>query len=112
MRSGMTKTLRAASANSICLNGCLSTIWKRLSSSAFMATVMPAMVWPNGSFCDQRLSEATASAARTGVPSWNSSPSRSVIVQVRSSAETSARSAICGCGTRLLSMANSVSQTM
>ena len=38
---------------------------------------------PKVSTWTQRLSEATQSAAVTGALSWNFSPSRSVIVQVR-----------------------------
>ena len=45
-------------------------------------------VWPIASRFIQRCSEATQSRASTGVPSWNSSPSRSRIVQRRPSFST------------------------
>jgi hypothetical protein len=104
--------LREASENNIVRNGCLRMIWKRLSSIALISLVIAAIVWPIGSFCDQRLTDATASRASTGTLSWKISPSRSVIVHVNSSDETSARSAACGRGARLWSSENSVSQTM
>ena len=108
----MTNTLRAPSANSICRNGLVSVIWNRLSSSAAICAVSAAMVWPNGSFLDQRRTEATASLARTGWPSWNVCPSRRVNTQVSPSGETSARSTACGCGTKFWSIPNNVSHTM
>ncbi len=57
----------------------------------------------------QRSIEAMQSAERTGAPSWNFSPSRSVNVYVSLSALTSVLSTICGCTWNFSSTANSTS---
>ena len=51
-----------------------------LSSVASRLAVRSMMTCPPASFCPHRSSEATASAAVTGAPSWKVSPSRSVKV--------------------------------
>ena len=71
---------------------------KRRSSSAVTSFTARCSTWPKVSRIAQRRMEATASSARTGSPSWKSSPSRSVIVQVRPSALTSWPRTICGRG--------------
>ena len=53
---------------------------------------------------DQRVTLATQSLARTGSPSWNLSPSRSLKVQVSPSAATSSLSTICRFACSVLSM--------
>jgi hypothetical protein len=111
-RSGWRKMLREPSENSMVRNGRFRTIWKRLSSTALTSLSMAAIVCPIGSFCIHRLTDATASRASTGTLSWKISPSRSVIVQVSSSDETSAPAAAWGCGARLWSSEYSVSHTM
>ncbi len=67
---------------------------------------------PNGSRLDQRLIEATQSAARTFSPSWNTSPSRSVMRQRSLSSESSWPAAICGWTTKASSRPKSWSQVM
>ncbi|CKS91924.1 Uncharacterised protein [Mycobacterium tuberculosis] len=60
----------------------------------------------------QRLMEATTSSLVTGLPSWNSRPSRSVKVQVLLSGDTFHLSTICGLMWPSRSVAKSVSYTM
>jgi hypothetical protein len=67
------------------------------------------IVWPIASRLPQRINEAAQSAAVTGLPSCQESPSRSTKVQVLPSDDVSHLSTICGCGLRLPSIANSVS---
>ena len=98
-----------ASAFSIMPNGSLSTIWKVRSSTAFISWVDLASRPPSASFSVQRLIEGTTSAEVTGVPSCHFSPSRSLKVQVSLSSLTVQLSTICGCGSNLPSIANSVS---
>jgi hypothetical protein len=62
--------------------------------------------WP------QRRMEATASSAVTAVPSWNSSPGRSLKIQLIRSGLDCQDSSICGRYSPLLSIATSVSKTM
>jgi len=52
--------------------------------------------WPIGLRFIQRFRLATQSAPRTGSPSWNFSPDRSVMVTVLPSSSVTAPSAICG----------------
>ena len=59
---------------------------------------MAFSIIPMGSRADQRAMLATASLARTGSPSWNFSPGRSVKVQVSPSSETLSLSTIWRCG--------------
>ena len=89
--------------------GALSWIWKVLGSIAFTSATLANSIWPSGSRTAQRLSEGTTSSDVTGVPSWNSSPSRRVKVQVSLSSEVVHLSTICGLISRLPSVANSVS---
>ena len=65
----------------------------------------------NVSRTPQRLIDATTSRPRTGVLSWNFSPSRRVMVQSFASASTTTPSAICGCACICSSMPNSVSNS-
>ena len=76
--------------------GALSRIWKVLGSTAFISLTLVHSIWPSGSRTAQRLSEGTTSSDVTGVPSWNSSPSRRVKVQVSLSSDTVHLSTICG----------------
>ncbi|CPK97143.1 Uncharacterised protein [Bordetella pertussis] len=58
--------------------GCSSTISNVLSSLAVISLAAAIMRKPVRSRCAQRLIDATQSAAVTGLPSWNFSPSRKV----------------------------------
>ena len=89
--------------------GALSWIWKVLGSIAFTSATLVHSSWPIGVRTAQRLSEGMTSSDVTGVPSWNSSPSRRVKVQVSLSSEVVHLSTICGLTSRLPSSANSVS---
>src|SRR6266699_1199896 len=83
MRSGMMKgTLDEgfASASSARGKGFLSLSVKVLSSTAFHDSVDSAIFWPSASRFDHLSIDAMQSAERTGVPSWNFNPSRSVKV--------------------------------
>ncbi|TMG87441.1 MAG: hypothetical protein E6H74_01340 [Betaproteobacteria bacterium] len=83
MRSGMMKgTLDEgfASASSARGKGFLSLSVKVLSSMAFHDSVDSAIFCPSASRFDHLSIDAMQSAERTGVPSWNLSPSRSVKV--------------------------------
>ena len=88
---------------SIIGNGCLTRMVKVLSSVARHSSTTEASTCPKESRAAQRFRLATQSAARTGVPSWNESPSRSVIVQVRPSPDTLWPAAICGRATKFAS---------
>ena len=82
-RAGMMNGGRAdclESTSSIGTNGSFSVQVMVLSSVAVRLAVLSMMIWPPASFLAQRSSEATASAAVTGAPSWNLSPSRRVKV--------------------------------
>ncbi len=83
MRSGMmngTFDEGFASASRVSGNGLFSFRRKVLSSTAVQDSVASASFWPSASRLDQRSIEAMTSAERTGAPSWNLSPSRSVKV--------------------------------
>ena len=83
MRSGMmngTFDDGFASASSVSGNGFLSLSVKVLSLTAFHDSVASASFWPSASRFAQRSIDAMQSAERTGWPSWNLSPSRSVKV--------------------------------
>jgi len=89
--------------------GCVSTSWKVLASTALASASLAQRIWPTESRTAQRLSDASTSSVVTGWPSWNSSPSRRVKVQVRMSGVTFQVSTICGLILRSPSSANSVS---
>ena len=89
--------------------GSFSTSWKVLGSSAFRSATLVHRIWPSESRTAQRFSEATTSSLVTGCPSWNSSPSRRVKVQVSLSSDIVQLSTICGLICSLSSSANSVS---
>ena len=93
-------------------NGSFSVSVKLRASTAFHSAPALPMARPMLSRAPQRCSEATASAAVTGLPSENFRPGRSVKAQCRPSLETVCFSAICGRGTPLASWAYSVSYTM
>ena len=83
MRSGMmngTFDDGFASASSASGNGRFSFNVKVLSLTAFQESVTSASFCPSASRFAQRSIEAMQSAERTGWPSWNLSPSRSVNV--------------------------------
>jgi hypothetical protein len=80
-RSGITNSALAvgrASASVTSAKGRLSLMVKVRSPVASMLAVAAASARPTTSRCAQRFTLATASAARTGVPSWKASPSRRV----------------------------------
>ena len=100
MRSGMmngTFDDGFASASSTSGNGFLSLSVNVLSSMAFHDSVDSAIFCPSASRFDHRSIDAMQSAERTGAPSWNLSPSRSVNVYVNRSLLISYFSTICGC---------------
>jgi hypothetical protein len=74
-----------------------------LSDVAVISSVTARRFWPKASIFIQRSTLATASRARTGVPSWNFMPSRSVSFQVLPSFSMTWPSTICGCGEKLSS---------
>ena len=80
-----------------------------LSSAADRLSVTSMSVWPMPSRLPQRSSEATQSAAVTGVPSCHARPSRKTKVQVSLSSPIDQDSTIWGRGFRFSSIANSVS---
>ena len=83
MRSGMmngTFEDGLPSASSTYANGFLSLSRKVLSFTAVHDSVISPSFWPSTSRFAQRSIEAMQSAERTGWPSWNFSPSRSVKV--------------------------------
>ena len=89
--------------------GAFSTILNVFASTTGMSLTNDIIFCPVASLAPQRLIDATQSSAVTGVPSCHSSPSRSVIVQVSLSADSSYLSIICGLIWPLASVANSVS---
>jgi hypothetical protein len=89
-----------------------SRISKSRSAGATISSTIRMMVWPIVSRAPQRLIEAAQSTPRTGVPSWNSRPSRSRKRQTRPSSETSCDATICGFGRNRVSTPNRVSYTM
>ncbi len=99
MRSGITNSALAvgrASASVTRPKGRESRMVKVFSSTTSIAAVAEASARPAMSRCDQRRMEATASAARTGCPSWKARPSRRVKRQLIPSSEDSTRSTMCG----------------
>jgi hypothetical protein len=82
---------------------------KVFASGASQDAVLCASTPPKVSRLAQRFSEATTSALVTGLPSWNSRPSRSLKVQVSESFETPQVSTICGLILPSASVPNSVS---
>ena len=111
MRLGMMKGLPEGfdSACSTTPVGDFSTIWKVLASTAFSSATFAHRMVPRLSRDAQRFSEAITSSVVTGWPSWNSSPSRSVKVQVSLSSLIFHVSTICGLILSSPSSANSVS---
>jgi hypothetical protein len=79
-------------------NGFFNRQTKVRSSGASIAATRALNVSLTASRLSQRCSEATQSRASTGVPSWNTSPSRSFIVQRLPSSSIVWPSIICGCG--------------
>ena len=100
-----------ASASASSGNGFFSRKRICLSDGADTSSVAARSTPPNPSRCHQRWMLATQSRASTGVPSWNFSPSRSVMSHCLPSAPTVWPAAICGCGWKLLSWPYSVSNT-
>ena len=88
----------SASAAGNCGNGDLRRNTMVRSSGAAISSVTAIMVWPKVSRTAKRRMEATQSRARTGVSSWNSRPSRSVMRQVRPSFSMLWPATIWGCG--------------
>src|SRR5450432_939135 len=83
MRSGMmngTFDDGFASASSASGNGRLSLRVNVLSLTAFHDSVTSAIFWPSASRFAHLSTDAMQSAERTGWPSWNLRPSRSVKV--------------------------------
>ena len=114
MRSGMIDGVFCVLANAFgsAANGFFMRQTSVLSSVASSASSRSATVWPIASRFIQRRNEATQSRASTGVPSWNSKPSRSRIVQRRPLSSTRWPSSICGFGSSFSSRPNSVSNTI
>ena len=99
--SGMTnRALESglASASSTRPNGSRSAKVKVRSSTASSLAPAENRALPTTSRSFQRRIEATASAARTGLPSWNFRPLRRRNIQALRLSETCQLSTICGCG--------------
>jgi hypothetical protein len=79
------------------------------ASGASMRSTKLISFWPIASRLPQRAIEAATSSPVTGLPSWNSRPSRSVKVHRRWSGLTVHLSTICGCTRLFSSVPNSVS---
>jgi hypothetical protein len=107
-----TRLVGCARANGSSSNFRFSRNWIVLSLGAVSSSVAAATAWPYASPIHQRLMLATTSRPSTGVPSWNTRPSRSVISHSFPSSDTVWPSSICGCGTPSASSANSVSNTI
>ena len=102
MKAGLLETCaRAANING---KGRFRRKRRRLSSTTSTASVTVASFWPKGLRRIQRVMLGTTSCARTGSPSWNFSPSRSVMVMVRPPSSATWPAAICGCGLKSASM--------
>ena len=87
MIAGMNEpTLPSAAGKSA--NGFFRRNWISRSEIALSSSVAPCKPAPKVSRFIQRLIEATASRARTGSPSWNFRPSRSLSTHVFLSSET------------------------
>ena len=115
IRSGMISAsgaLPLPSANSIFGKGRFSLIRTVRSSTATISSIVALIRWPIVSRTIHRARLATTSLPRTGSPSWNFNPGRSVNVHSLKSGVTVWPSAICGFGTMLLSMPYSVSHTI
>jgi hypothetical protein len=69
---------------------------KLFGSGESMRSTKVMSFWPMASRLPQRASEATTSSPVTGLPSWNSRPSRSVKLHCFLSALTDHLSTICG----------------
>jgi hypothetical protein len=104
-----TFTLGLPNACSIIPNGSRSRMRKVRASTASIASLAAISFCPRASRLPQRASEAITSSLVTGLPSWNSSPSRSVKVQTLRSLPTSQRCTICGCTVPCASVPNRVS---
>ena len=112
MRAGMTKgtwTLGLPSASITWPKGLPSSMTKLAVSRILISFVAAISRRPMESRWPQRLMEATASSAVTAVPSWNSSPGRSLKVQLMRSGLAAQDSSICGRYSPLLSIETSVS---
>ena len=79
-------------------NGLLRRQTSVRSSGVSIAATRGLIVSLTASRLSQRRSEATQSRASTGVPSWNTKPSRRRMVQRRPSLSMTWPSTICGCG--------------
>ena len=111
-RSGRMKgtaVLGRPSASRTRPKGCFSFSSKVRASITSSDAIAFASSRPIAARGCQRFSEATASAAVTGAPSWKARPSRSVKRQVRPSGETVASCTICGRISPFAAMPNSVS---
>jgi len=114
MRAGIITgrgALGLPSTSSISGNGSLRASLKILASTASSEIVSAISILPSGSRTDQRLSEATQSAAVTAAPSCHFRPSRNLKLQLSLSADTSQLSTICGLISPFSFMANSMSKT-
>jgi hypothetical protein len=87
-------------ASSIFVKGRFSLMVKTRSLSSVMSATRASNSCPKASRRPQRLMEAMQSRPRTGVPSWNFSPSRSVKRHSRPSFSTTWPCAICGTGSK------------
>ena len=88
-------------ASSIFGKGRFSRMEKTRSLSSVISATRASNSWPKASRRPQRRMEATQSRPRTGVPSWNFSPSRRVKRQRRPPFSTTWPCTICGCGSNL-----------
>ena len=89
--------------------GSFSVITMVLASFASSLSTKLMSFWPMASLAPQRLIEATQSSAVTGAPLCQVRPSRSTIVCVFWSDDTSYLPTICGWTLPFASIANSVS---
>src|SRR5215470_13392422 len=114
MRAGIITgngALGLPSTSSISGNGSFSANLNVRASVASSKPVSAISILPSGSRTDQRLSEATQSAAVTAVPSCHLRPSRNLKLQLSLSADASQLSTICGLISPCSFMANSMSKT-
>jgi len=109
--SRMTKSGTAGleSCSSTGAKGDLRRISKSSAPVATTSSTWRISVMPLTMRADQRLSEATASLASTGEPSWKTSPGRRAKRQTMPSSLFDQRSTICGCGRSAESSANRTS---
>ena len=101
MKAGLFETWPSALNSSG--KGFFSRKRMRRSSTTSSASTTVSSFWPKGLRFIQRVSEGTTSCARTGSPSWNLRPGRSVIVTTLPPSSVTWPSAICGCGAKLAS---------